>query len=159
MEDYNEAIPARTPGDRIRIMRKEKGLRQAQLAEALNRYDGVSLTGSMISLYEGGQNQPQPQTWDAMADFFGVSLDWLRCRSEIRNPDQQLAALNFPEDILDLARKLTALPGGWRRELADYVEELAEVITVTRASQIEKLRKRAESEPDFEKRAGVKITI
>ena len=147
-----------TPGYRVRIMRKEKGLKQEELAEALNRYPDVSISTSMISNYESNKFQPQPATWDALADFFSVSIDWLRCRSEIRNPDQQLAALNFPEDVLELARKLNALPTGWVRELSSYVDELAEEITKVRASQIKRLKKRAEEEPGFEKRVGVKIT-
>lgn len=158
MENDIGLIPPPSPGYRIRIMRKEKGLRQEQLADALNGYPDVSISTSMISLYESNKIQPQPATWDAMADFFDVSLDWLRCRSEIRNPDQQLMALNFPEDVLELARKLAAYPGGWRRELIGYVDEMAEVIAATRASQIEKLRKRVDADPDFEKRIGVKIT-
>jgi hypothetical protein len=133
-------------------------MKQDDLATELSKYPGVSVSGSMISLYESNLNQPQAATWDALARLFGVSLDWLRCRSEIRNPDAQLAALNFPEDILLLARKLTAMPNGMRRELVAYVDEMAEVIIITRSSQIERLRRRAESDPDFEKRVGVRIT-
>ena len=158
MENDIGLIPPPSPGYRIRIMRKEKGLRQEQLADALNGYQDVSISASMISLYESNKIQPQPATWDAMADFFDVSLDWLRCRSEIRNPDKQLAALNFPEDVLDLARKLTALSTGVRREVCFYVDEMIDVITGTRLKQLERLRKRADADPDFEKRTGVRIT-
>lgn len=157
MGDYTDLIPPPSPGYRIRIMRKEKGLRQAELAEALAAY-GVSVSGSMISMYESNQYEPQPATWDALAEFFGVSIDWLRCRSEIRNPDVQLAALNFPEDVLALARKLTAMPNGLRRELSSYIDEMADAIMTTRNSQLERLRRRAEGEPNFEQRTGVKIT-
>ena len=158
MENDIGLIPPPSPGYRIRIMRKEKGLRQEQLADALNGYPDVSISTSMISLYESNKIQPQPATWDAMADFFDVSLDWLRCRSEIRNPDKQLAALNFPEDVLELARKLTAMPNGIRRELCVYVDEMTEAIRSTRARQLERLRKRTASDPDFEQRTRVRIT-
>jgi transcriptional regulator with XRE-family HTH domain len=152
------AMPEPTPGYRIRIMRKERGWKQEELAGQLSQRGGVEVDHSMISLYESNKVQPKSDTWDALAALFGVSLDWLRCRSEIRNPDQQLAALNFPEDIVAVARKLTDIPSGWRREICSYVDELTEEIRKTRASQIERLRRRAEVEPDFEKRTGVKIT-
>lgn len=148
-----------TPGYRIKLLRKERRLSQEELAAALSqKYAGVNIKKPMISLYESDQSKPPPETLDALADFFGVSLDWLRCRSEIRNPDKQLAALAFPDDVLSLARKLTALPHGMRREISNYTDELVELITATRAKQIGQLRKRAEVEPDWEKRHGIKIT-
>ena len=159
--DANELTPPPSPGYRIRIMRKEKGWKQEKLASALKEVDpNVDISTPMISLYESNQNQPTSATWDALAGVFGVSLDWLRCRSEIRNPDQQLAALNFPEDVLSLARKLSYLPTGWRREIAGYTDELIELVSVVRREQIKKLLSRAGSEgvENWEKRHGIKIT-
>lgn len=133
---------------------------QDALAEKLRVSYGVDIKGPMISLYESGKSKPAPETWDALADFFDVSLDWLRGRSEIKNPDAQLAALNFPEDVLELARKMTALPNGVRRELAVYADEMIDAIVSTRNRQLAALRNRAESEGvrNWENRHGVKIT-
>lgn len=157
------AMPRPTPGYRIRIMRKEKGLNQAELAAELAQR-GVTVSGPMISLYESNQNRPVDATWDALADIFGVSLDWLRCRSEIRNPDQQLAALNFPEDVLALARKLAGFPNGVRRDvvsLADViVNEIHDIVVLDRQEALARLREKAKTEgvEQWEAKHRIKIT-
>ena len=63
---------------RIRFLRKERGLKQQELADALSvklrTYQG----------YEYGESYPEVAKLLAIAEFFGVSLDYLMGLSDVR---------------------------------------------------------------------------
>ena len=67
-----------TFAQRIKQLRKEKNLKQQQLADQfsvkLRTYQG----------YEYGESYPEVAKLVAIADFFDVSLDYLMGRSEVR---------------------------------------------------------------------------
>ena len=67
-----------TFAQRIKQLRKEKSLKQQQLADQfsvkLRTYQG----------YEYGESYPDVAKLVAIADFFDVSLDYLMGRSEVR---------------------------------------------------------------------------
>lgn len=132
-----------TTGQRIKQLRKENGMTLQDLVDALNKRYHVELLKSSISMYENDQRLPTTETCDALADYFRVSLDWLRCRSDVRNPDEQLAALNYPADVQDLAKRLSSFPNGLRRDFVEYssplIDKLSEVHTLLE-SQLESLR-------------------
>ena len=55
----------------IRYLRKQKGLTQEGLANA------IDVTRSVIGAYEEGRAEPKIRTMQAMANFFGITLDQL----------------------------------------------------------------------------------
>ena len=63
---------------KLAMLRKERGYTQEQLSDFLN------LTRSAISNYELGLNEPSLDTMVAIADLYGVSLDWLMGRTNLR---------------------------------------------------------------------------
>lgn len=65
-------------GEIIQELRLDKGLNQKDLAE----YLVVSV--STISHYESGTNSPDIVTLSKIADFFGVSTDYLLNRTRLR---------------------------------------------------------------------------
>ena len=65
---------------RIRALRKEIGETQVQVAKEI----GVS--GRYYQNLESGENLPGIECFIALADHFGVSLDYLAGRSEEREP-------------------------------------------------------------------------
>lgn len=60
------------------ILRKEHGYTQEDLSKFLN------LTRSAIGNYELGINEPSLDTMVAIANLYGVSLDWLMGRTDLR---------------------------------------------------------------------------
>ena len=68
--------------NRLKILREEKGL----LQEEVGKFLGIS--GRSISNYENGNRDMSPDTIIKLADFFGVSTDYLLGKSEIRNPEE-----------------------------------------------------------------------
>mgnify|MGYP002563881532 CR=1 FL=1 len=72
------------PAERIAELRNEMGIKQAELAEALN------IGRSSISEYEKGNTQPSMASLLELADFFQVSLDYLLGRTDIKIPIAKL---------------------------------------------------------------------
>lgn len=66
--------------DRLRSLRAERGETQAQIAQDL----GVS--SQHYQKFEYGANLPNLENFIALADHFGVSLDYLAGRSEEKEP-------------------------------------------------------------------------
>lgn len=58
--------------NRIKEVRKKKGLSLQQVADA------VGLGNNTISRYETGKREPKLETWQALADFFNVSVPYLQ---------------------------------------------------------------------------------
>ena len=58
-------------GNRIKLLREELGLKQDELAKALN------ISPSSIGMYETNKREPNNEITIKLADFFGVSTDYL----------------------------------------------------------------------------------
>ncbi len=63
-------------GQRLRRLREERDITQIDLAKAL------SLANSTISQYEANRRTPDPEILRRVADYFGVSVDYLLCRTD-----------------------------------------------------------------------------
>lgn len=94
-------------GNRLRKLRNEKNLTQAELAKIL------AIGESTISFYESNKRQPDYDTLTRFADFFDVSVDYLLCRSSIRKIDGTLAAHRTDDPT-------TELPEEARRSLEEF---------------------------------------
>jgi len=58
-------------GRRLKLLRERKNLSYNDLAEA------VGSTKSLIWRYEHGKSEPGLSALNALADYFGVTIDWL----------------------------------------------------------------------------------
>lgn len=64
--------------ERLAALRKEKGVSQADLGTILG------VTRWSVLNYEAGKNRPDYDGLIALADYFGVSLDYLTGRTDQR---------------------------------------------------------------------------
>ena len=80
-------------GSNIRKLRENRGLTQAQLGEK------IGLAESTISLYEAGKREPDNATLARLADFFGVSVDYLLGRTSTTQVSPNAAPAVSPEDL------------------------------------------------------------
>lgn len=65
--------------NRLKQLRKEKSLSLEQVGKA------VGLATNTISRYETGKREPKLETWQKLADFFGVSVPYLQGISKVRD--------------------------------------------------------------------------
>ena len=98
-----EVVPkskkAETPGDRIKELRKRRGLTQAELAAELGYHIGGDESapgdGSYISHFENGRNMSM-ETAYMFSKHFGVSLDFILCKTKYETEDEEIM-----QDLLD----------------------------------------------------------
>lgn len=70
--------------NRIKFLREEKNIYQKDLAKLL----GVSIPA--INYYENEKRSLDTKFASILADFFGVSIDYLLGKTDIRNPEEQI---------------------------------------------------------------------
>ncbi len=58
--------------NRIKELRKKVGLSQAQLANK------IGISNQIISFYENNKREPKIETWQALANFFNVTVPYLQ---------------------------------------------------------------------------------
>lgn len=58
--------------NRLKELRKEKGLILDEIQSE------IGINRGTYNNYENGKTEPKPETWQALADFFGVSVPYLR---------------------------------------------------------------------------------
>lgn len=71
--------------NKIRQMRKEKGLTLQELSQALKE-NGIKLSASSLIKYERGERTPSLENWLNLSKFFNVPLAYLQGRSDIKDP-------------------------------------------------------------------------
>ena len=82
-----------TFGDRLRELRRERGMQQRELGELYN------LSSSAIGSYERNLREPTLERLLQLSEYFGVSVDYLLCRTE-----ERLTAKEYKEkDSYELA--------------------------------------------------------
>ena len=96
--------------ERLKQLRKEKGLSQIMLAKEL----GVS--GGTVAMWETGKRKPQFEMFDKLCTFFDRSMDYIlgasdddRSFSQINEEVQQLGDWQVEEQYEDMLRKYTLL--------------------------------------------------
>lgn len=99
--------------DRLKIFRKERGLTQTQVADA------VGLGRQAYAYYEKGEREPSTETLCKLADFFGVTVDELLGRTPQLFDD---ARVERPE-VLDLFEQLNVAE---QERALGYMERMLE---------------------------------
>ena len=100
---------------RLKELREERRLSQDGLALKLN------VSQSTISAYEVGDRTPDLETLIAIAQFFGVSLDYLAGQSDLKQQIRQ-SDLNSSElEHLRIYRQLSDMD---REKVSAYIEGL-----------------------------------
>ena len=97
--------------NRLKFLRTEKGESLEQVAKYLN------VTIQTISNYENEKRDMTPDTIIKLANYFNVTIDYLLCKSDIRNPEE-IKNIQFAneggldtkglddEDLLELQRQI-----------------------------------------------------
>lgn len=105
-------------GARLLSLRKEKGASQADVAEY------IGLTVAAYQNYENGRREAGYDTISKLADFYGVTTDYLLGREPAPNP---FAELNLSEeDEANVVAKYMSLPPEIRACMLDVLVQLGD---------------------------------
>lgn len=100
--------------NRIKELREQKGMKQAELGQLLN------VNNSAISKYESGKLQLTDDTLVKLSDIFGVSIDYILSR----NDNDEISPHFSVIEKIDIGRRLSQLrtkKGINQRELAQQI--------------------------------------
>ena len=103
-------------GARIAALRRQMGMSQAELAGALR------ISSSAVGMYEQGRREPSGQMLVAMADFFGVTTDYLLTGKCLTQRERQTAQRLLEDTLACLETRLA------RRDKPFSREELAALL-------------------------------
>ncbi|MFR0621899.1 helix-turn-helix domain-containing protein [Limosilactobacillus mucosae] len=90
--------------NRLREVRKERGLTLKQLSKMLDEQGLLSVKANTLSRYENGKHEPSIQALKAYAEFFDVTIDyllgavWTQCAKETDDESD----FEFLEEMYDL---------------------------------------------------------
>lgn len=98
-------------GDRLKELREEKELKQAELANLFN------ISPSTIGMYEQNRRTPDFALLNSIADYFGVSVDYLLGRTNIRNYEENTIAAHTDDRTQQLSEE-------GRKRLDDFIDYL-----------------------------------
>lgn len=98
-------------GDRLKELREEKELKQAELASLFN------ISPSTIGMYEQNRRTPDFALLNSIADYFGVSIDYLLGRTNIRNYEENTIAAHTDDRTQQLSEE-------GRKKLDDFIDYL-----------------------------------
>ena len=96
-------------GERLKELRKSRDLTQAQVA------DGINCTPANYNRYETGERQLPVDALIKLADYFGVSLDYLTGRAPISN-----SALSEYE--IEFIKNLRSVPDSFQEDAMDFLD-------------------------------------
>lgn len=109
--------------ERFEQLLKERGISTYRVAK------DTKITTSLFSQWKSGKNQPKTSTLQKIADYFGVSIEWLLGNTEVRNiPDPKSGgALVINEnplsanerELIDMYRQL---PPELQKMIADNIK-------------------------------------
>ncbi|MGO0884822.1 helix-turn-helix domain-containing protein [Clostridioides difficile] len=86
-----------TFGNRLKNLRSEKRITGEEFGKILN------VTKVAVSNWESDRRFPDQDTLKNIADYFDVSIDYLLCRSNIRNTiNDEVIKTNTTFDIIDI---------------------------------------------------------
>lgn len=104
-------------GETLENLRKEKGLGQKQLAARLN------LSVGTVSNYENGVHSPDLLTLCKLAQFFGVTTDYLLGRTEYRCPPEVLDRyVTTDYTAQDIVNTVLSLDKGTQLSIINFVK-------------------------------------
>ena len=125
-------IEAHSFGAKLKELRLQANMTQEKLAEKLNEKYGLNESKATISQFENNKRVPDLDRIVNIADFVGVSLDVLACRTMPDNHESNENSFNFstPQEALSfiLKQDMIADYGGYDLETMsdDEIMEMAE---------------------------------
>lgn len=106
-----------TFGMRFKELRNEKDMTQDTLVQIFNDKYHTTFNKSTISQYENDKRKPEVNILENWAEFFGVSVDYLLGRTDIRNYEENTIAAHTDDRTQQLSEE-------GRKRLDDFIDYL-----------------------------------
>lgn len=134
-------------GEKIKALRKQKGVTAKKVAEALN------ILPDTYRNYETGRREPNLETLSSIADYFKVSTDYLLSRETFQDPID-LLNLN-PQEKAILYAYISLKPD----KRSEFVEILKSIVVGTDVQATEKSMPKPKQKEDDDEYITYTTTI
>ncbi|MDI6617864.1 MAG: helix-turn-helix transcriptional regulator [Clostridiales bacterium] len=92
-----------TFSERMRVLRKEKSISLEKLADILGT------TKATLSRYENNMREPKAEFVQQLADYFGVSTDYILGLTDVKKPADEIAnAIKSDPELMEFWNALRA---------------------------------------------------
>ena len=127
--DFTEVL-----ADRLRNLREEKDLSWDRLAEALKDQYGIQIHRDTLKFYEakgnhskaGNNRAMKAEYLNCLADFYGVSVDYLLGRTDTRSPDADVQGIMQKTSLSETTvKELLGANFYGRQDLSSLVDDIA----------------------------------
>jgi transcriptional regulator with XRE-family HTH domain len=132
-----ESLDKKVIGERIKTLRKSRGLRQWQMAEKLGA------TQPAVHKYENGI-LPEVKRLLEIARIGGTSIEWILTGRHWENGSREMERL-APE-VYDLARHFSAFTAEERKVLADALDIINAAVARLRETTFQEVREMSDAE-------------
>ena len=99
-------------GARLKKTRKASGLSLQEVADRLNRDYGANTNKGMISKYENGIHEPSAGTIYCLSHIFGVSAEYLTCRTDLPDDGKPLEQQDQTGHLIKVYLRYNPSDGG-----------------------------------------------
>lgn len=109
-----------TFGDRLKQLRNEKNITQSEIANVLN------VSRATIAGYETKGKQPDFEKLKRLSTYFNVSIDYLLCNTDIKNPyhSDKKSEKDLNPETAKLLKKISSLSEESKKDLEKQIELL-----------------------------------
>ena len=129
--DFTEVL-----ADRLRELRKEKGLSWDSLAETLKAQYEIQIHRDTLKFYEakkghskaGNNRAMKAEYLYCLADFYGVSVDYLLGRTDTRSPDADIKAVC---EFTGLSEQAVTSLKAYSKQSVSFISEFLEKAEIT----------------------------
>lgn len=109
--------------DTLKLLREQKNLTKKQVADAIEVTERAYIT------YEYGQRDVSTGTLQKLADFYGVTTDYLLGRPEAKAPADLIRAVAAERQLTSAQQGILAaylyMDSGDREKLVEYIRQFA----------------------------------
>lgn len=106
--------------NRIREMREKQGFTQQQLADIFDGR-GINVSKDALSKYENNLRNPSELKWQQMANYFGVSTDFLKGKGIRKNEIVDKLIEDIHKRYFDFHNKINFDNGQLRQYVTEYL--------------------------------------
>lgn len=139
MDFFEESFP--TPAARLGFLMADRGVKQKHLAAVLDR------SGPYVSTVVNGQKDLTPENWLKVAEYFGVTVDWLLCRkgAPMYWPVDTEAAVGISKQADEAARLIDEVPPRKRDEMLGVLRAMSFSVQLGKLDADETTKRLADS--------------
>ena len=126
-------------GNKIRVLREQKGLSQQDLADLINEGFGTSLKRNSISDYENGKTEPKTSILKRIVDIFDTTFEYLYdqvSKSDMTDQSASSKSLNEPTSGYGITEKINDYKSSQQEEVFSIIKRNQEIRSLLKDDKI-----------------------